>query len=59
MPAHHIVNQREKLDRLSSADVLRSTQDRIIKWWEAAYRAAEALVLAGIGNMPPHLIAAE
>jgi hypothetical protein len=46
MPAHRTVNQREKRDRLPSDEVLRSAQERIIKWWESAYRATEDSVLA-------------
>lgn len=38
MPAHRTVNQREKRDRLPADRLLRSAQDRILAWWNAAYR---------------------
>src|SRR5262249_43826093 len=37
MPAHRVVNQREKRSRLPTDRLLRASEDRIISWWEAAY----------------------
>ena len=38
MPAHRKVNQHEKRDRLPADPLLRTAQDRILDWWNAAYR---------------------
>ncbi len=38
MPAHRAVNQREKRDRLPTDRLLRAAQDRILQWWNDAYR---------------------
>ena len=38
MPAHGKVNQHEKRDRLPADPLLRTAQDRILDWWNAAYR---------------------
>ena len=38
MPTHRIVNQREKRDGLPAAPLLRAAHDRILDWWNAAYR---------------------
>lgn len=38
MPAHREVNQREKRDRLPTDRLLRAAQDRILHWWNEAYR---------------------
>ena len=38
MPAHRAVNQREKRDRLPTDRLLRAAQDRILRWWNDAYR---------------------
>jgi SAM-dependent methyltransferase len=38
MPAHREVNQRQKRDRLPSANRLRDSQDRITSWWETGYQ---------------------
>ena len=38
MPAHRTVNQREKRDRLPADPLLRTAQERILDWWNAAYR---------------------
>ena len=37
MPAHRRVNQREKKAQLPSRQLMRSSQDRIMSWWKAAY----------------------
>ena len=38
MPAHRKVNQHEKRDRLPADALLRTAQERILDWWDAAYR---------------------
>ena len=38
MPAHRKVNQHEKRDRLPADPLLRTAQERILDWWNAAYR---------------------
>jgi len=38
MPAHRKVNQHEKRDRLPADPLLRTAQERILEWWDAAYR---------------------
>ena len=38
MPAHRRVNQHEKRDRLPADPLLRTAQERILDWWNAAYR---------------------
>lgn len=38
MPSHRTVNQHEKRGRLPADRLLRSAQDRILTWWNAAYR---------------------
>jgi hypothetical protein len=37
MPAHRNVNQKEKRSRLPADRLLRSSEGRIIGWWDAAY----------------------
>ena len=44
MPASRSVNQREKREQLPSARLLRASQDRIMSWWEAAYRNAAPVI---------------
>jgi hypothetical protein len=46
MPADRIVNQSQKRDRLPSDRLLRAAQERIVGWWQAAYREAENASLA-------------
>ncbi len=66
MPAHRNVNQKEKRAQLPSASLMRSCQDRIMTWWEAAYGSeGEGLSrrfsievgssLAGVGRSKPSL----
>ena len=38
MPAHRTVNQRQKRDRLPADPLLRTAEERILDWWNAAYR---------------------
>jgi SAM-dependent methyltransferase len=38
MPAHRKVNQHEKRDLLPADRLLRTAQERILDWWNAAYR---------------------
>ena len=60
MPAHRQVNQHQKRDRLPSDGTLRSARERILEWWERAYRrGGEAIerrfameVRAGLPAMP-------
>ena len=37
MPTHQTVNRNEKRARLPADNLLRSAEDRMINWWEAAY----------------------
>jgi hypothetical protein len=37
LPAHRMVNQRHKRDRLPSAAALAGAEERIVSWWQAAY----------------------
>ena len=37
MPAHRSVNQREKRARLPAGAILRTSQERVMEWWETAY----------------------
>lgn len=37
MPAHRSVNQGEKRARLPAGAILRTSQDRVMGWWETAY----------------------
>lgn len=46
MPAHRSINQREKRDRLPSDQILRSAGDRILTWWQSAYKSGQDPVLA-------------
>lgn len=46
MPADRIVNQHKKRDRLPSDRLLRSAEERIIGWWQAAYRESTHAMLA-------------
>lgn len=58
MPAHRAVNQREKRDRLPTDRVLRAAQDRILQWWNDAYRRnpnralAERFALEASASLP-------
>ncbi len=45
MPASRAVNQREKRDRLPSAEALQAAGDRIAAWWQAAYLRVDDAVL--------------
>jgi hypothetical protein len=45
LPAHRVVNQRQKRDRLPSADLLRSAKGRIEDWWESGYLSSANRVL--------------
>ena len=47
MPAHRKVNQHEKRDRLPADPLLRTAQERILDWWNAAYRENPDHPLAG------------
>lgn len=40
MPADRKVNQQQKRDRLPSAEILRSAQERVQDWWNEAYLQA-------------------
>lgn len=44
MPASRPVNQHEKREKLPSVRLMRASQDRIMTWWEAAYRTAAPVV---------------
>ena len=67
MPVHRRINQHEKRDRLPGDRILRSAQDRILTWWNSAYRDRSRPVLAerftleaaaslpGITSATPHL----
>ena len=44
MPASRSVNQREKREKLPSTRLMRASQDRIMSWWENAYRNAPPVV---------------
>jgi hypothetical protein len=37
MPAQRAINQRQKRERLPSAERLRKAQDLILSWWTAGY----------------------
>ena len=45
MPAHRTVNQRKR-DRLPTDRLLRGAQDRILQWWNDAYRESANRALA-------------
>lgn len=67
MPVHRRINQHEKRDRLPGDRILRSAQERILTWWNSAYRDRSKPVLAerftleaaaslpGITSAAPHL----
>ena len=67
MPVHRRINQHEKRDRLPGDRILRSAQDRILTWWNSAYRDRSRPILAerftmeaaaslpGITSTTPHL----
>ena len=67
MPVHRRINQHEKRDRLPGDRILRLAQDRILTWWNSAYRDRSRPVLAerftleaaaslpGITSATPHL----
>jgi len=67
MPVQRKINQREKRDLLPGDRILRSAQDRILTWWNSAYRDRSRPVLAerftleaaaslpGITSTRPHL----
>ena len=44
MPANRSVNQHKKREKLPSARLMRASQDRIMSWWEAAYRTAVPVI---------------
>ncbi|MBW0000907.1 MAG: methyltransferase domain-containing protein [Verrucomicrobia bacterium] len=46
LPADRKVNQRDKSDRVPSADQLRVSRDPILQWWEDAYLAHSSEVVA-------------
>ena len=46
MPTHRTVNQREKRDKLPADLLLRRAQDRILDWWDSAYREQTGHALA-------------
>jgi hypothetical protein len=43
LPAHSIVNQREKRDLLPSAATMASARRAVIGWWEDAWRSDPVL----------------
>jgi hypothetical protein len=43
LPAHRFVNQREKKDRLPSADRFDTARKRITDWWSEAYLNQSAI----------------
>jgi SAM-dependent methyltransferase len=45
LPAHRMVNQHQKRDRLPSSPLLRSAQDRIQSWWDTGYLQSCSAVL--------------
>ena len=67
MPVQRRINQHEKRDRLPADRILRAAQDRILTWWNSAYRDRSKPVLAerftleaaaslpGIFSPTPHL----
>lgn len=67
MPVDRRINQHEKRDKLPGDRILRSAQDRILAWWNAAYRDRSPAALAerftleagaslpGIVSATPHL----
>lgn len=67
MPVHRRINQHEKRDRLPGDGILRSAQDRILTWWNSAYRDRSRPILSerftmeaaaslpGITSSTPHL----
>ncbi len=58
MPTHRTVNQHEKRDGLPAAPLLRAARDRILDWWNAAYRPgadrplAERFALEAAASLP-------
>lgn len=44
MPTSRSVNQKEKREKLPGPQLMLASQDRIISWWEAAYRTATPLI---------------
>jgi SAM-dependent methyltransferase len=47
LPAHRLVNQRLKRDRLPAASTLAQAEERIHSWWQAAYLAPGDPLLSG------------
>lgn len=47
MPAHRAVNQKLKRERLPGIGVLRSSQDRIVEWWNEGYLRVQDPLLPG------------
>jgi len=43
MPAHRVVNQHQKRDRLPSAGTLAAARGVVVAWWDDAWRGGEAL----------------
>ena len=43
LPAQHTVNQHKKRDLLPDDPTLRGASDRIMEWWESAYRSESVL----------------
>ncbi len=46
MPADRKINQSSKREKLPSEDLLRRSRDRVVEWWERAYLAPNAIVMA-------------
>ena len=46
LPAHRMVNQNEKKDRLPTDFLLREAKDRIMNWWDTGYIRSDNRVLA-------------
>ncbi len=66
MPARRTINRREKRAQLPSAKLMRTCQDRIMTWWDAAYSASGSGIrerfaleaessLPGMQQSPPNL----
>jgi len=45
LPARESVNRQQKRDRLPSAAALAGARERIVEWWEMAWRADAALAV--------------